>query len=395
MQPARRLAHVKPYYFAQLAPVLQRLRRAGVEVIRLDMGAPDGPPPPFVVETLVEEARKPNVHAYAPYGGTPEYRAAWAAYYEHRFGVSLDPETEVVGLIGSKEGIFHLTQALVNPGDVVLIPDPGYLTYARAAQIAGAEVVYLPLTPENGFFPDLDAVPEDVARRARLLWLNYPNNPTGAVTDLEGLRRAVDFARRYNILVAHDAAYADVTLDPEVRPPSILQVPGAREVAVEFNSLSKRANMAGWRLGVAVGNPEALRALYRYKSQVDSSHFRPMMTAGAVALTDPRMEAWMQARNQVYRERRDLVLEALSGLGMTAASPRAGMYVWARLPQGWPSLTYCQRALEEAGVSLAPGAIFGPHGEGYVRFSLGTATEDIRRALQRLQRWWREQANGR
>lgn len=393
MKPARRIASLKPYYFAEIAPIIRNLQEQGIRVLRLDMGAPDGPPPEFVIETLYQEARKPHVHAYAPYGGTPEYRQAWAVYYRQRFGVDLNPTTQVLGLIGSKEGIFHLTQALVNPGEVVLIPDPGYATYHAAARIAGAEVVPMPLREERGFFPDLDAIPETVARRARLLWLNYPNNPTGAVTTLEQLARAVAFARRYNILVAHDAPYVDVALEPGVQPVSLLQVPGAIEVAVEFNSLSKRANMAGWRLGAAVGNPEALQLLLHYKSQVDSSHFRPMMAAGAVALTDPRMDAWMEQRNAQYRQRRDLLLQALPNLGLRPLKPVAGMYIWARLPQGWPSRTYALRLLQEAGVSITPGVVFGAQGEGFVRFSLGAAEEVLQEALERMHTWWERTAH--
>lgn len=394
MKVAKRIASLHPYYFAQVGAKIRALEAQGWRILRMDIGAPDGPPPPFVIETLRRRVQDPHVHAYSPYGGLPEYREAWAHYYEARFGVSLDPKTEVLGLIGSKEGIFHLVQALVDPGDVVLVPDPGYLTYQGAARVAGAEQVHLPLREDRGFFPDLESIPEDVARRARILWLNYPNNPTGATVTLEELARAVDFARRYNILVAHDAPYVDVVLEPGVRPPSILQVPGSKEVAVEFNSLSKRANMAGWRLGAVVGNPEALAALHRYKSQVDSSHFRPIMEAGAVALTDTRMDAWMEERNAVYRQRRDIILVHLDDLGLQATAPVAGMYIWARLPQGWDSMTYAQRLLEEAGVSVTPGVVFGPHGEGHVRISLGTATEVIEEAMERMLRWWRRM-NGR
>ncbi len=386
MQPADRIATFKPYYFAQVGRQIRQMQAQGRAVVRMDMGAPDLPPPDFVIEALVAAARRPDRHSYQPYGGTPAYKEAWAAYYARRFGVTLDPDTQVVGLIGSKEGIFHLTQALVNPGDVVLVPDPGYPVYTAAARIAGAQVVTMPLRAENDFFPDLRAIPEAVARRARLLWLNYPNNPTGATASLEQLAAAVDFARRYDILLAHDAPYVDVVLDERApRPPSVLQVPGAVEVAVEFNSLSKRANMAGWRLGAAVGQAQALRYLFLYKSQVDSSTFGPLMDAAALALNDPRMEPWLQERNRVYRERRDLVLAALDALDLHARPPAAGLYVWARLPQGLDSLTFCQDLLQQYGVSWAPGRVFGEYGEGYVRISLGTATDAVRAALARLQ----------
>ncbi len=385
LQPADRIADLKPYYFAQVGRQIRQMQAQGRDVVRMDIGAPDLPPPDFVIEAMVAAARRPDRHAYQPYGGTPAYKAAWAAYYARRFGVTLDPETQVVGLIGSKEGIFHLVQALVNPGDVVLVPDPGYPVYAAATRIAGGQVVPMPLRAENDFFPDFAAIPETLARRAKILWLNYPNNPTGATASLEQMAAAVDFARRYNILLAHDAPYVDVVLDPAAPPPpSVLQVPGALEVAVEFNSLSKRANMAGWRLGVAVGRADALQHLFRYKSQVDSSHFGPLMDAAAVALNDPRMEPWLQRLTDIYRTRRDLILDALPDLGLEARTPTAGLYVWARVPRGLDSLTFCQNLLQRHGVSWAPGRIFGPHGEGYVRISLGTATERVRQALARL-----------
>ncbi len=385
MQPADRIATFKPYYFAQVGRQIRQMQAQGRAVIRMDIGAPDLPPPDFVIEAMIRSARRADRHSYQPYGGTPDYKTAWAQYYAQRFGVTLDPDTQVVGLIGSKEGIFHLTQAVVNPGDVVLVPDPGYPVYSAAARIAGAQVVPLPLRAERGFFPDLNAVPEDIARRAKLLWLNYPNNPTGATVTLAQLAEAVAFARKYRLLLAHDAPYVDVILDDTAPPPpSVLQVPGAVEVAVEFNSLSKRANMAGWRLGVAVGQAQALQYLFRYKSQVDSSTFGPLMDAAVYALTDPRMDPWLQERNAVYRARRDLILAALPELGLDATPPTAGLYVWARLPRGLDSLTFCQNLLQRYGVSWAPGRVFGEHGEGYVRISLGTATDQVRTALTRL-----------
>jgi len=385
MQPADRIADLKPYYFAQVGRQIQQMRSQGIDVVRMDIGAPDLPPPDFVIQAMVESARRPDRHTYQPYGGTPGYRRAWAQYYQRRFGASFDPQTQVVGLIGSKEGIFHLTQALINPGDVVLVPDPGYSAYAPSARIAGGQVYYMPLRAEHGYFPDLDAIPPDIRRRAKLMWLNYPNNPTGATITREHLERAVAFAREHRILLAHDAAYVDVVLDPDAEsPPSVFQIPGAVEVAVEFNSLSKRANMAGWRLGVAVGNATALRYLFLYKSQVDSSHFGPLMDAAEIALNDPRMAGWISTRNAIYRSRRDRILALLNELGLKAARPRAGMYIWAQLPPGVESLAFTQALLQHHHVSWAPGRIFGPHGEGYVRISLGVPDDALDRALARL-----------
>lgn len=385
MQPAQRIATIPPYFFARLGKTIAELRAQGVDVIRMDMGSPDMPPAPHIIEALVEAARRPDSHGYTPFGGTPEFRQAVAAYYKARFGVDLDPATEVVGLIGSKEGIFHLTHAMVNPGEVVLAPDPGYPTYRTTALIAGAELVRVPLLRENGFLPDLESLPEDTLRRARLLWLNYPNNPTGATADLAFFERVVEIARRYDILVCHDAPYLEISYEG-FRPPSLLQVPGAKEVAVELNSLSKTYNMAGWRLGMAVGNAEALRALYTLKSQVDSSHFRAVLEAGAIALTSD--QSWLEERNAIYQERRDLVVEGFRAVGMAAEPPRAAMYVWASLPEGeTSSLDFTQRMLREVGVSMTPGVAFGEQGEGFVRVSLGTPTDRVREAMDRLVGW--------
>lgn len=389
--PAHRLAPIKAYFFADLAKRIAALRAQGVDVIRLDMGKPDLPPPPFVIEALVDEARKPDTHGYTPYGGTPEFKEAVAAFYRQRFGVELDPQTEVLALIGSKEGLFHLSQAVLNPDDVSLVPDPGYPTYKAGALLAGAEVYFLPLKEEKGFFPDLEAIPAEVLQRAKVLWLNYPNNPTGAVASLDDFARVVAFARRHNLIVAHDAPYTEVTFD-DFRPPSLLQVPGAKEVGVEFHSFSKTYNMAGWRLGMMVGNPDLVRFVHTYKSQLDTSTFLPILRAGQVALTDPRSAEWIAERNAIYRERRDIILAGLQATRLRAQPPKAAMYIWARLPQGDDdSMAYCDRLLREAGVSVTPGVVFGPHGEGYVRISLGTATDQVRRAMERWVAWEQKQ----
>ena len=392
IQPADRIASFGAYFFAQLGKKIAALRAEGRDIIRIDIGAPDLPPPSFVIEKLVEEARRPDTHAYTPYGGTPDFKEAVAAYYQRRFGVNLDPTSEVLALIGSKEGLFHLAQALLNPGDVVLVPDPGYATYRAGGKIAGAEIYFMPLEEANGFLPDLDAIPEEVARRARILWLNYPNNPTGAVAPLEFFHKVVDFARKYDILIAHDAPYTDVTFDG-YRAPSLLEVPGAKEVAVEFNSFSKAFNMAGWRLGMMVGHPDVVRYVHIYKSQLDTSHFLPILRAGAAALRNAELDEWIAWRNGVYQERRDIVLDALAQTRLKAGKPRASLYVWARLPAGeTDSKAFCDRLLREAGVSTTPGVVFGPHGEGYLRISLGADTQRIKEAMERIIAWDREQA---
>ena len=386
-QSADRLAGFGAYFFAQLGKRIAALRAEGKDIIRIDIGAPDLPPPDFVVEALVASARRPDTHSYTTYGGTPAFKQAVADYYQHRFGVTLDPATEVLGLIGSKEGLFHLAQAMLNPGDVVLIPDPGYPTYRSGTLLAGAEPYFMPLLPENGFLPDLEAIPPETLQRAKILWLNYPNNPTTAVASLEFFEEAVAFARRHNLLIAHDAPYVDVTYDG-YEAPSLLQVPGAKEVAVEFNSLSKAFNMAGWRVGMMVGNPDVVRYVHVYKSQVDTSQFLPVLEGGIVALTDERVWPWVAERNAIYQERRDIVVAALRSAGIAVETPKASLYVWYPLPAGeTDSKAFCERALLEAGVSMTPGVVFGPHGEGFVRVSLGTDTALLRTAMERLVAW--------
>jgi LL-diaminopimelate aminotransferase len=384
-EPAQRIAGFKPYFFATLSQRLVELKAKGVDIIRIDMGSPDLPPADFIIERLQQSARSPDVHGYTPNGGAPAFKRATAEYYGRRFGVEIDPDKESIALIGSKEGLFNLSQVLVNPGDSVLVPDPGYPVYAASGIIAGARVHPMPLLAENGFLPSLEDIPEEVARGSKILWLNYPNNPTGAIATLEFFRKALDFARKYNILLAHDAPYADVCFDG-YHAPSILQLPGAREVAVEFNSLSKTYNMAGWRLGMAVGNADVIKMLSTYKSQMDSSIFMPIQEAGMAALNGD--QGWLEERNAIYQERRDIVVAALRQAGFGIEMPKAAIYVWARLPGGeTDSGSFCSRLLEETGVSTTPGVVYGQFGEGYLRISLGTATDRIREAVGRMTAW--------
>jgi LL-diaminopimelate aminotransferase len=313
-------------------------------------------------------------------------------YYFRRFGVELDPESQVLPLIGSKEGIVNLALAYLDPGDVALVPSPGYAAYSMGAGLAGAEAFTFPLDPLHSFLPDLERLPTGVADRAALMWLNYPNNPTGATADLAFFARAVEFAKRHRLLLCHDAPYCDVTYDGYTAP-SILQVPGAIQVAVEFNSLSKTCNMAGWRVGMAVGNAEALAALAQVKSNMDTGIFLPLQDAAAQALSQDR--EWIVKRNIVYRERRDIIVDALQAAGMPAGLPRAALYVWAELPGQNGVASGVERTseqfalllLQEAGVAIAPGSFFGPAGEGYVRLSVTAPTESVREAMERLQRF--------
>jgi LL-diaminopimelate aminotransferase len=360
------------------------MQAAGCDVIRLDVGSPDLPPAPPIIRALSQASALPDRHGYQSYRGTAALRQAWAELYAREYGVQLQPETEIVPLLGSKEGIFHLSLALLDPGDVVLIPDPGYMTYARSALFAGGQPYFLPLLPENGYLPDLDSIPSEIARQAKILWLNYPNNPTAAVADLAFFTRAVAFAREYGLLLCHDAAYAQVTYDG-FKAPSLLQAPGARQLAVEFNTLSKSHNMAGWRVGAAVGEAQALSSLYALKTNVDSGHFLPVWEAAVVALTGD--QSWLLERNQVYQRRRDRLIQALHTLGLPAAIPCASLYIWCPVPAGWNCADFALDLLESAHVSLTPGTVFGPGGEGYVRLSLTAPEERLAEAMDRLANW--------
>jgi LL-diaminopimelate aminotransferase len=374
-----------PYHFARWADRIEVTRQQGIDVIRLDIGNPDMPPPNEVIETLCRSAHQPDRHGYSGYRGLPVLREAIAGYYERRFGVPLNPDSQVVPLIGSKEGIIHIALACLDPGDLALVPDPGYAPYARGATLAGAEVYTFPLLAERGFLPDLDAIPSDVADKAVLMWLNYPNNPTGATADLEFFAQAVDFAHSHGLLLCHDAPYSDVTYDGYIAP-SLLQVDGAAKVAVEFNSLSKTCNMAGWRVGMAVGNGDALASLVQIKSNLNSGLFRPLQEAAVQALSIA--PGWFLARNEVYRERLDIVVEGLKAAGIEASRPRATLYAWVRAPSGWASSEqFALALLEQVGVSVAPGSFFGPAGEGYARISVTAPTERVQEAMERIRRF--------
>jgi LL-diaminopimelate aminotransferase len=383
--PAQRISSFEPYFFASLGKKITQLKAKGIDVIRIDMGSPDLPPAGFIIEELVDKSRLPDTHGYSPTGGTSTFRQAVADYYMDRFEVELDPSSEILGLIGSKEGLFNLSQVILNPLDVALVPDPGYPVYSASGIIAGGTVVNFPLLEENNYLPDFAAIPEDVLEKAKILWLNYPNNPTGAVAPISFFEEVVEFGRKHKILIAHDAPYVDICYDG-YHAPSLMQVPGAKEVAVEFNSLSKTYNMAGWRLGMAVGNPDVIDYLFTYKSQMDTSTFGPIFSAGIKALTGD--QGWLEERNRVYKERRDIIVSGLLKAGFSLEVPKAAIYVWAKLPRGeTDSIAFCARLLEETGISTTPGIVYGKHGEGYLRVSLGTATERIREAMKRLSDW--------
>ena len=328
---ADRLGKIPEYPFARWGERVNAARARGIDVIRLDIGNPDLPPPNAVIEALCSSAWQPEHHGYPGYRGIPALREEITSYYTRRFGVNLDPKDEVVPLLGSKEGIVHLALGVLDAGDLVLVPDPGYPSYTMGAVLAGAEVYKFPLHPERGFLPDFNAIPVEVADAARMMWLNYPNNPTSATADLGIFEQAVAFAHSHDLLLCHDAPYCDVVYDGHT-PPSLLQIPGAKEVAVEFNSLSKTYNMAGWRVGMAVGNPDALASLYRVKSNVDSGQFRPVQEAAARALAIPG--EWIEVRNRTYKERMWTAISGLASLGLPVTPPQATLYIWTRIPEG-------------------------------------------------------------
>ena len=383
-KPAQRLTNLPPYVFAVIDQQLQQLVASGHDVIRLDIGNPDQPPPQQVIESLSRSATNPNNHGYSGYRGIASFRQAVARYYQRRFGVQLDPETEVLPLLGSKEGIVNLALAYLDRGDGALVPDISYPSYSMGAMLAGAEAHWVHLDSERGFLPDLESIPAAARQQSRLFWVNYPNNPTGATAEAADYARIIEFCAQHDILLASDNPYVDITFDG-YRAGSVLENPNAREHAIEFMSLSKSHNMAGWRLGAAVGNAEALRLLLQVKSNVDSGHFKAIYEAGITAL-DETPDEWIKARNDVYAARRDRIMEVLPQIGLEAETPRATIYVWARVVDG-NGASYVEAALRGAYVSIAPGAAYGPGGEHYVRISLGVPDARLDEALDRLIRW--------
>jgi LL-diaminopimelate aminotransferase len=384
MNFAHRIEKLPPYLFAEISRKMAEKRAQGVQVVSFGIGDPDMPTPPHVVDALVGAARDPANHRYPETEGLPEFRRAVAGWYERRFGVSLDPQKEVLSLIGSKEGVGHIALCFIDPGDVALVPDPGYPVFSVGTLLAGGEPYFLFLREENGFLPDLDAVPPEVARRAKLLWLNYPNNPTGAVAGLDFFERAVAFARRHDLAVCHDGPYSEVAFDG-YRPVSFLQAPGAREVGVEFHSLSKTYNMAGWRIGMAVGNAAMVDALMRVKSNLDSGAPQAIQRMAIAALEGP--QDCIEEHNAAYQRRRDRLVEALRGIGLAVQPPKASLYLWARVPEGYTSIEFATRLLDDLGVVVTPGVGYGAAGEGYVRLALTIPDDQFEEGIRRVGRW--------
>ena len=385
MRSSKRLERIPPYLFAELERKIAAKREAGVDVISLGIGDPDMPTYEPIVAAAQRAVADPSTHQYPTNRGRKEFREAIAAFYARRFGVSLDPDSEVMPAIGAKECIFNLNLAFLDPGEVALAADPGYPVYTGGPLLAGAEAALMPLLPDRGFAPDLDAIASETLSRARLMFLNYPNNPTGAILPDGLFERAIELARQHDVLVVHDNAYSEITFDGYVAP-SFLQTPGAKEVGVEVFSLSKGYNMTGWRCAAIVGNAEAISTYWRLKSNIDSGVFEAVQLAGAAAL-GPDLDVHVQGMNSLYQRRRDLVCDALAAAGVEVKPPKGTIYVWAPVPDGFgSSAAYCEHVLERAGVVVSPGSAYGPSGEGFFRISLTTSDDRLLEAVERLRK---------
>lgn len=376
---ADRINSLPPYLFATIDKARQDALKKGVDVINLSIGDPDMPTPPHIVEAMRRSVGNPERHRYPSYEGMLSFRSAAAKWYKKTMKIDLDPESEVLTLIGSKEGIAHIPLAFLNPGDVSLVPDPGYPVYNIGSILADGKPFKMPLLDENDFLPDLDAIPKDVAKKAKIMFLNYPNNPTSATATTKFFEEVVEFANENEILVIHDNAYSEMTYDG-YKAPSFLAIKGAKDVGIEMHSLSKTYNMTGWRLGFAVGNRDMLAGLGKIKSNVDSGAFEAVQEAGIAALSGP--QDCVRDMNQVYKERRDALISGLNELGLDVKPPRATFYVWVRV--NGRSLDFTKMLLEEAGIVATPGVGFGEHGEGYIRFALTQSMERINEAIERM-----------
>ncbi len=378
---AKRLTQLPPYLFAQLDLAKKEAQKSGKEIIDLGVGDPDLPTPSPIIEKLYQAAQESCNHRYPSYQGLFSFRQAVAEWYAKRFGVSLDPEEEVLTLIGSKEGIAHLSLGLLNPGDIALVPDPAYPVYRAGVIFAGAHPVRIPLKEQNGFLPVLEDIEEKIARKTRIFFLNYPNNPTAATANINFFKELTDFATRFRIILCHDLAYSEIAFDG-YRPPSILQIEGAKEIAVEFHSLSKTFNMTGWRIGFVVGNRQVIRTLREIKTNIDSGVFQAVQEAGIKALNmDGEV---IEGIKKVYQKRRDLLVMGLKNLGWEIKPPKATFYLWTRVPDSFSSMNFADRLLRECGVVVTPGIGFGPAGKGYIRMALTVEEKKIIRAIERI-----------
>lgn len=383
IEKAKRIDQIPPYLFAEIDKKKQEMRRKGVDLIDLGIGDPDLPTPKLIIERLKTAAENPRNHRYPSYEGMIEFRTAVAQWYAKRFDVHLDPETEVLSLIGSKEGIAHIPLAFVNPGDYTLVPSPGYPVYRVSTLFAGGIPYFLTLRKENGFLPKLSEIPQEVAKKTKLLFINYPNNPTSAIAEKSFFEEVVAFAHRYEIVVCHDAAYSEIAFDG-YQPPSFMEVEGAKEVGIEFHSLSKTFNMTGWRIGFAVGHAEIVSALGRIKTNIDSGIFQAIQEAGTEALN--HFDTPFPEIIQIYERRRDILVKGLREIGLEVDLPKATFYVWFQVPRGYTSAQFASFLIEKAGIVATPGNGFGEAGEGYIRLALTVDEKRIKEAIERLKK---------
>jgi len=384
MDLAKRLDRLPPYLFVEINQKIAELRAKGEEVISFALGDPDLATPSHIIECICQAARDPANHRYPQTAGLSELRRAIAEWYETRFGVSLDADKEVLPLIGSKEGIGHMALCFIEPGDPALVPDPGYPPYYLGTILAGGEPYFMPLREENDFLPNFEAIPAGVADKAKLMWLNYPNNPTGAVADLDFFEKAVCFAQQHALVICHDAPYTEVTFDG-YKPPSFMQIPGAKKIGVEFHSLSKTHHMTGWRTGMVVGNADMINALFKVKSNLDSGIPRAIQYAAVEALRGSQEH--IAERNAILQKRRDKLVEVLNEIGLKARRPRATFYIWAKIPQEYTSVDFTNKLLDEAKIAVTPGIGYGNEGKGYIRFSLTIPDDRFEQGISRLLSW--------
>tara|TARA_B100000676_G_scaffold313226_1_gene392487 strand:+ start:6901 stop:8067 length:1167 start_codon:yes stop_codon:yes gene_type:complete len=381
MKFAERVENLPPYLFVGISRAIAKKKDQGIDVISFGIGDPDMPTPEPVLEALYAGAKKPANHKYPESEGLPEFRARAAKFYSDRFGVSLNPETEIINLIGAKEGIAHAALCFIDPGDISISPDPAYPVYEIGTMFAGGTTHFVTLKEKNGYLIDFSDIPNDVAKKAKTLWINYPNNPTGAIAPLSFFDEAVKYCKEFDIALLHDAAYTEVTYDGYVAP-SVLQAEGAMDIAMEFHSLSKTANMTGWRVGFAAGNPDMVNALMRVKSNIDSGLSQANQEMGMAALDLP--SEWLDNNNEVYKKRRDKVVSVLNEIGVPAEAPKGALYIWTPIPEGYTSAEFAQKLLDEADVVVTPGNGYGPGGEGYIRLSLTIPDDQIDEGLRRL-----------
>ena len=384
MKVARRIEALKPYLFVEINKKIAEKRAKGEDVVSFAIGDPDIPTPPHVINKICQAAQDPANHRYPESGGLPELHVAIAEWYKKRFHVILDPATEVLPLIGSKEGIGHIAFCFIDPGDIALVPDPAYPVYAIGTQLAGGRPFYLPLKAENGFLPNLKSVKDFILKNTKVLWINYPNNPTGAVAGLDFFQQVVEFAKQNNILVCHDGPYSEVAFDG-YQPVSFMQAEGAKDVGVEFHSLSKTYNMTGWRIGMVVGNAAAIGALRTLKSNLDSGIPQAIQYMAIEALNGP--QDCVAEHNAIYQRRRDLIVEVLNKIGVEVTPPKASLYIWAKVPEGYTSVDFTADLLDKVGVAVTPGVGYGHSGEGYVRLSLTIPDASLVKGLSRLSGW--------